>query len=114
MGVFYAAESTVLRVLGQARVHLPGNPAGPRAEKRPWPGWAELGRVGSRGDLHFRLHHFTAERRCAVAVLDVVSRYWLSTVVSAQESSTQVGVTFTRALVADGKEQGAPAGGRSA
>jgi len=47
--------------------------------------------------------HFRASRRCAVAVLDVVSRYWLSTVVSAEESSTQVEVAFTEALVADGK-----------
>ena len=46
--------------------------------------------------------HFRASRRCAVAVLDVVSRYWLSTVVSAGESSTQVEVAFTEALVADG------------
>ncbi|MBN9619007.1 MAG: transposase [Actinobacteria bacterium] len=47
--------------------------------------------------------HFRASRRCAVAVLDVVSRYWLSTVVSAEESSTQVEVAFTDALIADGK-----------
>jgi putative transposase len=33
----------------------------------------------------------------------VVSRYWLSTVVSAEESSTQVEVAFTDALIADGK-----------
>ena len=32
------------------------------------------------------------------------SRYWLATVVSAEESSTQVEVAFTRALTADGKE----------
>ena len=48
--------------------------------------------------------HFTAAGRCAVAVLDVISRYWLATVVSAEESSVQVEVAFTRALVADGKE----------
>jgi transposase InsO family protein len=47
--------------------------------------------------------HFRASRRCAVAVLDVVSRLWLSTVVSAEESSTQVQVAFTDALLADGK-----------
>ena len=37
-------------------------------------------------------------------MLDVVSRYWISTVVSAEESSTQVEVAFTRALIAEGKE----------
>jgi len=39
-----------------------------------------------------------------VVVLDVVSRLWLSTVLSAQESSTQVEVAFTRALTSDGKQ----------
>src|SRR5690606_14336272 len=48
--------------------------------------------------------HFRASARCAVAVIDVVSRKWLSTVVSAEESSTQVEVAFTRALIVDGKE----------
>ncbi len=36
-------------------------------------------------------------------MLDVVSRLWLSTVVSAEECSTQVEVAFTDALIADGK-----------
>ena len=34
----------------------------------------------------------------------MVSRYWLATVVSAEETSTQIEVAFTRALVADGKQ----------
>ncbi|WP_206792521.1 integrase core domain-containing protein [Amycolatopsis sp. MtRt-6] len=41
---------------------------------------------------------------CAIAVIDVVSRKWLATVVSAEESATQVEIAFTRALVEDGKE----------
>jgi hypothetical protein len=41
---------------------------------------------------------------CMIAVIDVVSRQWLSSVVSAQEASTQVDVAVTRALLADGKD----------
>jgi putative transposase len=41
---------------------------------------------------------------CAIAVLDGVSRTWLATVVSAEETSTQVKIAFTRALVEDGKQ----------
>ena len=41
---------------------------------------------------------------CAIAVIDLVSRMWLSTMVSAEETSTQVEVAFTRALVEDGKQ----------
>jgi putative transposase len=98
---FYASESTVLRVLAAEGVHLPAPTQRTRADKRPWPEWAELvpGVIWIYDFTHFR-----ASRRCAVAVLDVVSRYWLATVVSAEESSTQVEVAFTRALVADGKE----------
>lgn len=98
---FYASESTVLRVLTAEGVHLPERPPRERGAKRAWPEWAELvpGVIWIYDFTHFR-----ASKRCAVAVLDVVSRYWLATVVSAEESSTQVEVAFTRALVADGKE----------
>src|SRR5262249_35103018 len=70
-------------------------------QRQPFPEWAELvpGVIWIYDFTHFR-----AAKRCAVAVLDVVSRYWLSSVVSAEESSTQIEVAFTRALVADGKE----------
>src|SRR5262249_47352414 len=76
-------------------------PARPARQRQPFPEWAELvpGVIWIYDFTHFR-----AAKRCAVAVLDVVSRYWLATVVSAEESSTQIEVAFTRALVADGKE----------
>ena len=101
LGAFYASESSVLRVLTAEGVHLPERPPRERGAKRAWPEWAELvpGVIWIYDFTHFR-----ASKRCAVAVLDVVSRYWLATVVSAEESSTQVEVAFTRALVADGKE----------
>ena len=98
---FYASESTVLRVLRDAGIRLPEQPSAERRERRPWPDWAEL----VPGVIFiYDFTHFTASHRCAVAVIDVVSRYWLSTVVSAEESSTQVEIAFTRALVTDGKE----------
>lgn len=98
---FYASESTVLRVLQAAGMRLPGPPAREPLPRRAWPEWAELvpGVI-----LIYDFTHFTRAGRCAVAVIDVVSRYWISTVVSAEESSTQVEVAFTRALVAEGKE----------
>jgi putative transposase len=101
LDLVYVSESTVLRVLLTEGVHLPGRPPREPRPKRPWPEWAELvpGVIWIYDFTHFR-----ASNRCAVAIVDVVSRYWLSTVVSAQESSTQLEVAFTRALVADGKE----------
>ena len=101
LGVAHVSESTVLRVLVAEGVHLPAPERREPGSRRAWPDWAELvpGVIWIYDFTHFR-----ASGRCAVAVLDVVSRYWLSTCVSAEESSTQVQVAFIDALAADGKE----------
>jgi putative transposase len=101
LDLVHASESTVLRVLTAAGVHLPTRPGREPRPARAWPQWAEL----VPGVIWiYDFTHFAASRWCAVAVLDVVSRYWLSTVVSPEETSTQVEVAFTRALCADGKD----------
>ncbi len=101
IGAVHASESTFLRVLEQAGMRLPATPAREPRPPRPWPDWAEL----VPGVIWiYDFTHFTAAGRCAIAVMDVVSRKWLSTVVSAEETSTQVEVAFTRALLADGKD----------
>jgi putative transposase len=101
LGIVHVSESTVLRVLDAAGMCLPGTPAREARPPRPWPDWAEL----VPGVIWiYDFTHFGAAKRCAVAVMDVVSRKWLSTVVSPEESSTQVEVAFTRALIADGKD----------
>jgi putative transposase len=101
LGVVHVSESTVLRVLDAEGMRLPGAPRREPRPARPWPDWAEL----VPGVIWiYDFTHFPAADRCAVAVLDVVSRYWLSTVVSAEESSTQVELAFTWALIADGKD----------
>ena len=100
LGLVHVAESTALRVLAAEGLRLPAPARRDPGPPRAWPDWAELvpGVIWIYDFTHFR-----AARRAVVAVLDVVSRLWLSTVVSAQESSTQVEVAFTQALVADGK-----------
>jgi len=101
LGWVHVSESSVLRVLTAEGVHLPERPARPPRPRGAWPGWTEPvpGVVWI-----YDFTHFARSRRCAIAVLDVVSRYWLATVVSAEESATQVEVAFSRALVADGKD----------
>jgi transposase InsO family protein len=82
-------------------MRLPGTPVRAPRPARPWPDWAEL----VPGVIYiYDFTHFAAAKRCAVAVMDVISRYWLSTVVSAEETSTRVEVAFTRALIIDGKD----------
>ncbi len=46
--------------------------------------------------------HFTRAKRAAFAIVDVVSRKWIATVVTAEESSTQVQLLFAEALDAEG------------
>ena len=100
LDLVHVSESTVWRVLVAAGIVLPAAAAREPRARTPWPQWAELvpGVIWIYDFTHFR-----ASRRCAVAVLDVVSRLWLSTVVSAEESSTQVEVAFTDALITEGK-----------
>ena len=40
--IVHASESTVLRVLAEAGIHLPGAPPREPRPARPWPEWAEL------------------------------------------------------------------------
>jgi transposase InsO family protein len=101
LGVVHVSESTVLRVLADAGIVVPQRPARPRRERRGLPEWADL----VPGVIWiYDFTHFDGVKGAVIAVIDVVSRYWLSTVVSAEETSTQVEVAFTRALTADGKD----------
>ena len=69
---------------------------------------AETGRSQDRHRAADRPHtHFTRARRAAIAILDMVSRKWLTTLVAAEESSTQVEVAFTAALDAEGMSEAA-------
>src|SRR5699024_8848161 len=95
-------ESTVLRVLTEAGMHLPGLPQiRERRPKTPWPDWVELipGQIYIYDFTHFR----GMPGWCAIAVIDVVSRYWLSTVFSPEETWVQVETALIDALEADNK-----------
>lgn len=46
--------------------------------------------------------HFVRANRVALAIIDLVSRKWIATLVTAEQTSTQVEVVFNRALDAEG------------
>src|SRR4029453_10108471 len=87
----HVSASTVHRVLSAEGLVLAGPPAREPAIRAPWPDWIEWkpGRVWG-----YDFTHFTPVRRVALAVLDVVSRRWLSTLVSAEETSSQIETAF--------------------
>jgi len=102
LGQVFVAESSVLRVLTAAGMHLPGLPVlREKRAKTPWPDWVEL----IPGQIYiYDFTHFAGLRGwCTIAVIDVVSRYWLSTVLAPEETWVQVETAFIAALEADGK-----------
>jgi hypothetical protein len=81
----HASESTFWRVLAVEGLVLP-KPAREPAARKPWPDWVEYRPCQVWGH---DFTHFTRADRVAIAVLDLVSRYWITTLVSAEESSEQ-------------------------
>jgi putative transposase len=95
----HVSASTVHRVLAAEGLVLQAVPAREPLVRAPWPDWV-VWKPNSIWCYDFT--HFTRAHRVAVAVMDVVSRRWLATLVSAEETSSQVEVAFTDALHAEG------------
>jgi putative transposase len=95
----WVSPSTVRRVLAAHGLVLPDR--GPREPvgRRPWPDWLVWAPNRIWG---WDVTHFTRARRCAFAIIDMVSRKWIDTLVSVEETSTQVKVIFEQALSAEG------------
>jgi len=98
LDLVHVSESTVHRVLAAEGLVVAAQPAREPTPRTPWPAWLEWKpqRVWA-----YDFTHFTRARRAVIAILDVVSRRWITTLVAAEESSTQVEVAFTDALVAE-------------
>ena len=98
-GLVWVAPSTFRRVLAAHGLVLPDTPARVRSEKRPWPDWLiwEPNRIWI-----YDATHFTRAKRVVFAIVDMVSRYWIDTLVSVEESATQVKVIFEHALETEG------------
>jgi transposase InsO family protein len=90
----HASESTFWRVLAVEGLVLP-KPARQPVARKPWPDWVEYRPCQVWGH---DFTHFTRADRVAIAVLDLVSRYWITTLVSVEETSEQVTAAYTIAL----------------
>jgi transposase InsO family protein len=102
LDLVHVSESTVFRVLAAEGLVLDGKPAREPAVRAPWPDWVAW-KPNSIWCYDFT--HFTRARRVATAIIDVVSRRWLTTLVSAEETSTQIEVAFSAALAETGLDQ---------
>ena len=102
LGKVFVSESTVLRVLQAENLVLPAtpprDPAGPRL---PWPAWVEY------RPCQVWAHDFSAFMRAnrdALAILDLVSRKWIDTLLvpHGRGESVHVQAIYTRGLEAEG------------
>jgi transposase InsO family protein len=94
----HVSPSTLQRVLLAKHLLLPGNPAREPIPRKPWPDWLEWKPNRIWG---YDFTHFPRAKRAAIAIIDIVSRKWITTVCSTEESSSQVEIAFTRALDAE-------------
>lgn len=95
----WVAPSTFRRVLAAHGLVLPETPTRTPTHKKPWPDWL----VWAPNRIWiWDVTHFTRSRRAVFAIVDMVSRKWIDTLVSVEETATQVTVIFEHALEAEG------------
>nr|WP_228069374.1 DDE-type integrase/transposase/recombinase [Actinomyces bowdenii] len=98
-GLFWVGPSTVRRVLNDhgLRFRHPPRPSGSR--RRPFPDWATF---TPNSIWIYDSTHFTACGMTVLIIEDLVSRKWITHIVSSEETHTQVRLAFEQALDAEG------------
>jgi putative transposase len=99
LGRVWVSPSSVRRVLFLADKRFRPLPKPPNSTRKPFPDWVDY---QPNSLWIYDTTHFTAAGMAVLIVEDLVSRKWLSTVVSVEETSTQVEIGFTAALQAEG------------
>jgi hypothetical protein len=99
LGRVWVSPSTFRRVLAAHGLVLPAPPTRDPAPRIAWPDWLTW---APNKIWCWDVTHFSRAKRVAFAIVDVVSRRWIDTLVSIEETSTQVQVLFDRALLAEG------------
>ncbi|BBZ06406.1 hypothetical protein MDOR_05750 [Mycolicibacterium doricum] len=87
------------RVLFLADKHFRPLPRPGRSQRKPFPDWVDY---KPNSIWIYDTTHFTRAGMAVLIIQDLVSRKWITEVVSVEETSTQVEVGFTDALDAEG------------
>jgi putative transposase len=95
----WVSPSSVHRVLFLADKHFRPLPKPGRSQRKPFPGWVDY---KPNSIWIYDSTHFTRAQMAVLIIQDLVSRKWITEVVSAEETSTQVQVGFTDALDTEG------------
>ncbi len=102
----WVSPSSVRRVLHLADKHFRPLPRPAKSVRKPFPDWVEY---TPNSIWIYDTTHFPAAGMAVLIIEDLVSRKWLTEVVSVEETSTQVEVGFTAALAAEGLLEGVDA-----
>jgi transposase InsO family protein len=102
LGRFWADPSTVRRVLERRDLRFRQPKREGRSQRRPWPDWAE---EKPNAIWIYDTTHWTAAGAATTVISDVISRKWIATITSADETSVEVQAVFGRALIAEGIDQ---------
>ncbi len=99
LGRLWVSPSSVRRVLSLADKHFRPLPKSGKSHRRPFPTWVEY---TPNSIWIYDVTHFPRARMAVLIIEDLVSRKWITEVVSVEETSTQVELAFTAALEAEG------------
>ena len=97
----FVSPSSVDRVLTRNGLVLTGAPRPPRSTKKPWPDWVQWqpNQLWCWDATHFMA---CPSSPVVYGIIDVVSRKWITTLLTPEATSTQVKVLFLAALDAEG------------
>ena len=99
LGRVWVSPSSVRRVLFLADKHFRPLPKPGRSPRKQFPDWVEY---KPNCIWIFDTTHFPAAGMAVLIIEDLVSRKWLTEIVSFEETSTQVELAFTAALESEG------------
>jgi transposase InsO family protein len=95
----WVSPSSVRRVLFLADKHFRPQPRPGKSVRRPFPDWVTY---TPNSIWIYDTTHFPAAGMAVLIIEDLVSRKWITEIVSVEETSTQVELAFTAALDAEG------------
>jgi transposase InsO family protein len=99
LGRVWVSPSTVRRVLFLADKHFRPLSRPGKSKRRPFPAWAEY---TPNSIWIYDTTHFTRAGMAVLIIEDLVSRKWITEIVSVEETHTQVELAFTTALEVEG------------
>ncbi len=97
----WVSPSTVDRVLARRGLRLRGGRQPTKAEKKPWPDWCQW-RPNQLWCWDGSQFEACPAAKYAYAIVDIVSRKWIATILAPEATGTQVRVLFLKALEAEG------------